>query len=53
MLPHKAHSRNRPTAMDEKKTNLLHFGSDFCGWYNFGKIIKICMERELKTATVP
>ena len=28
-------------ATDEKKKNLLYFGCDFSGWYNFGKIIKI------------
>jgi len=36
-----AHSRNRPTATDEKKKRLLYFGCDFSGWDNFGKIIKI------------
>jgi len=29
MLLHCAHSRNRPTATDEKKNNLLYFGFDF------------------------
>jgi len=40
MLQHQAHSRNRPTATDEKKKSRLYFGCDFSGWYNFGKIIK-------------
>jgi len=38
------HSRNRPTATDEKKT-LLYFGCYFSGWYNFGKIVKIVATR--------
>jgi len=38
---YKAHSRNRPTAADEKKKSLHCFGCDFSGWYNFGKIINI------------
>jgi len=41
MLQHWAHSRNRPTATDEKKKSLLYFGCNFSGWYNFQKIIKI------------
>jgi len=45
MLQHYAHSRNRPTATDEKKNNLLYFGCDFSGWYNFRKIIKIVATR--------
>jgi len=45
MLQHWAHSRNRPTATDEKK-DLLYFGCDFSGgWYTFGKIIKIVATR--------
>jgi len=45
MLQHCAHSRNTPTAMDDKKKSLLCFGCDFSGWYNFGKIIKIVATR--------
>ena len=41
VLQHQAHSRNRPTATDEKKEELLYFDCDFSGWYNFGKVIKI------------
>ena len=37
---HWAHSRNRPTATDEKKKSLLCFGCDFSAWYNLEKIIK-------------
>jgi len=33
-----AHSRNRPTALDDDKKN--KFGCDFSGWYSFGKITK-------------
>ena len=40
MLQHQAHSTNRPTAMDEKKS-FLNFGCDFAGWYNLRKTIKI------------
>jgi len=37
---------NRPTAMDEKRKNLLHFGYDVSVWYNFvKKIIKIVAVR--------
>jgi len=25
----------------ENEKNLLYFGCDFSGWYNFGKIVKI------------
>jgi len=32
MLQYWAHSRNRPSATDEK--SLLYFGCDFSGWYN-------------------
>ena len=32
---------NSPTATDEKKKSLLCFGCDFCGWYTFGKIVKL------------
>jgi len=32
-------------ATDEKKKNLLYFGCDFSGWYNFGKIIKTVATR--------
>jgi len=39
VLQHQAHSRNRPTATDEK--NVLYFGCNFSGWYNFRKIVKI------------
>jgi len=40
MLQHWAHSGNRrPTVTDEK--NILYFGCDFRGWYNFGKIITV------------
>jgi len=35
MLQHLDHSRNRPTATDEKKKNLLCFCCDFSGWFNF------------------
>jgi len=28
-------------ATDEKKKSLLCFGCDFCGWYTFGKIVKL------------
>jgi len=45
MLQHYANSRNRPTATDEKKKSLLHFGCDFSGWYNFWKNIKIVATR--------
>jgi len=45
MLQQLAHSRNRSTATDEKKTSLFYFGSDFSGWYNFGKIIKTVANR--------
>jgi len=37
--------KNRRTATDEKKKNLLHFGCDFSGWYTFGKIIKVAAIR--------
>jgi len=45
MLQHWTHSRNRPTATDEKKKSLLYFGYDFASWYNFGKIIKTVATR--------
>jgi len=32
-------------ATDEKKNNLLCFGCDFSGWYNFGKMIKTVASR--------
>jgi len=35
------HSRNRPTATDEK--SFLYFGSDFSGWYSFGISIKLLL----------
>ena len=41
VLQHWTHSKNRPTATDEKKNSLLCSCCDFSGWYNFGKIIKI------------
>ena len=42
MLQHLDHSRNRPTATDEKKKNLLCFCCDFSGWFNFrGKSLKL------------
>ena len=45
MLQHYAHSRNRPTATDEKKKNPLYFSCDFSVWYNLGTIIKIVATR--------
>ena len=45
MLQHYAHSRNRPTATDEKKESLLYFGCDFSAWYNCGKIVKVVATR--------
>jgi len=38
-----AHSRNRPTALDDDKKN--KFGCDFSGWYSFGKITKTVATR--------
>jgi len=45
MLQHQAQSRNRPTATDEKKKNLVCFGCDFSGWHNFRNIIKTVATR--------
>ena len=45
MLQHWAHSRNRPTATDEKKKSSLFSLLFLCGWYNFGKIVKITATR--------
>ena len=45
MQQHYDHSRNRPTATDEKREKSSPFGCDFSGWYNFPKIIKIFATR--------
>jgi len=37
--------RNRPTTTDKRNESPLYFGSDFCGWYNFGKNIKTVATR--------
>jgi len=39
------HSRNRPTATDDKKKSLPYFGCDFSDGYNFRKIVKIVATR--------
>jgi len=38
--PFKAHGLGR-----ENEKNLPYFGTDFSGWYSFGKIIKIVATR--------
>ena len=53
MLQHQAHSRNRPTATDEKKKSLLYFGCNFSRWYNFQKIIKIVATNILQPKCTP